>query len=258
MTLPPAILALPKRFIPEHRSVRRVAFHPKRLAAGALLSGLLCVSLYTQGTVIAQAHARLVSMLLEWAKLPFSHGYGGQLGIISIASWQVDSFNPMGDPTMASLYVGGTLMLFLLAILVPKWPFPIRAWLGMGSLMLLTTEIVLFFKPIPRFTPESFSVLWGQVAVGTLVLFPAIWSLLVGVIPIPIFRIILWGISAQIVMFAFSACRLAFCLAFAHFFGVLWLPIAFVLFCSIFDFLVMVVFFAQALEQEGPRWAGRS
>lgn len=246
-----------KGFIPQHRSVRRLPFSRWRLYfCGCAMFVLPYLTALFSRNVIA-GYTWLVEKLLCWAGVVHDPEPGIRIGFLLIPSWRIPSFNPMADAKTAVIYFAATVSVLIWAIASRRMPFPARAWLGLGASMMLLTELVLFLLPVPRLTPEGFSSLWVQVAIGTLILLPGIWILFVGVIPVRFWKVVFWGAWAFVVVFLFSACRLAFFLSFAPLLGAVWLPTAFILGCSLLDILVMVVAFSRVMEKEGPRWEGR-
>ena len=239
--------------IPLHRSVRHVAFKGGRLAAWSLAAIACTVLMLVYHRALLEGYRGLVEGLLRAAGVPFANGVPARLGFLRIPAWRVESFNPIAHWSGALPYGAASLVL-LFAPRLPRMPLPVGSWLSLvGGLMLLTT-LVLYWRPVPVLTPASFSGLWGQITVGTALLFPWIWALLVGVLPLPPLRVALWGLLALAVFLLWNGVRLAFFLALARAAGVVWLPPALILGCTLPDFMVLVIAFGRVLEPAGASW----
>jgi hypothetical protein len=196
----------------------------------------------------------MLEKLLVVVGVPFEQGALDRLLFIEIPSWSVATFNPVAVLPGALAYVAAGLILAAAVWWVPKIPFPLKAWLSLSGLLLLITTLVLVWMPIPRFTPEVFAGLWMKVAVATSLVFPWAWALLVGVLPLPVARVALWGTGAWIIFGAWNVIRLAFFLALARSAGVLWLPIAFIFGGTLMDCFVFIITFSRVLEPAGREW----
>lgn len=243
-----------KSRIPQHRSVRTAPFEAWRLVVWGGFS--VAFSLVASRHVLTWTgwYAHLVELALRWAGVPFAAFHERGVWLVSTPGWSVATFNPVATGLGALAYGGGAAALLLGAVMGRRIPFPLRAWMGLGGGLLLLTTVVLFLLPIPRLTPERFSQLWSQVALGTTLVSPWAWALLVGLLPIPLGRVVLWGFIGVFTLFLWSALRLAFCLALAHWAGSVWLPPAFILGCSLPDILVVVTAYGFALEPAGGLW----
>lgn len=203
---------------------------------------------------LLQGYRWIAEHLLAMAHVPFTPGLGERLGPFLIPAWRVVSFNPAALPSGALAYLGAGSALILILWLIPRLAYPVRAWTALLGLLLVLATLILAWKPEPRFTPEVFSALWMKLAVATSFAFPWIWSLLVGVLPLPFPRALLWGGLAWIGFVAWNLLRLAFFLALARAAGVIWLPMALIFGGTMLDGYVFVIAFARALEPAGQEW----
>jgi hypothetical protein len=249
-----SILVNSRRNIPLHRSVRMVAFRLWHLLFWMIFALLSTFFVARSGPIWTEWYARVVERLLGWGGLPFERGAGAPLWNFRTPSWALDSFNPAAAWNGALIFLAIGVLALLIATRLKRLPFPASAWLGLSAGLLLLSTGVLYLLPQPRLTPESFSALWGQVSLGTLLIFPLIWAMLVGTLPVPPSRVLFFGLSAMLMMGVWSACRLALSLAIAHWAGEIWLPVAFILACSIPDFLVLIVAFGLTIEPAGFLW----
>ena len=240
--------------IPLHRSVRYVRFTFQRLA------GWLVVAVVTTGLQLyfnkglIRTYGWVLEGLLTRAGVPFEQGTPDQLGFISIPSWSVTTFNPVAVLPGALAYLGAGLFLALVVWRIPKIPFPVSAWISLLGVLLLVCTLVLSLLPVPRFTPEVFAGLWMKVTVATALIYPWLWACLVGVLPLPATRVFVWGAGAWVTFALWNAIRLACFLALARTAGVLWLPLAFILGCTLMDCFVFIIAFSRALEPAGQEW----
>lgn len=237
-----------------HRSVRYVRFSFQRLV------GWLLVAIVTTGVQLYfnkglnRAYGLVLEGLLTVARVPFEQGAPDRLAFISIPSWSVTTFNPVALLPGALAYLGVGLFLALAVWRIPKIPFPVGAWISLLGVLLLVTTLVMSLMPVPRFTPEVFTGLWMKVTVATALIYPWLWALLVGVLPLPVKRVVIWGVAAWVSFGLWNAVRLAFFLALARAAGALWLPLAFILGGTLMDCFVFIIAFSRALEPAGQEW----
>lgn len=245
----------PKRGrIPMHRSIRHVHFYAKRAIWLTLLALVIVLVMAWFIEPLVALYGQMGEGLLRLAHVPFSAGSGDFLGPILIPTWKLETFNPVASTAGLWGYVIVTIVALLLAWLSPRIPLPVAAWIGIVSLMLLLAALVLHGRPVPMLTPETFSGLWGKVTIGTMLIYPAIWAMLVGILPQPIWRVAVWFLAALGFFFVWSIVRLAFFLALAHWAGVVWLPIGIVFGLTLLDCLVLVVAFGFFMEKAGHAW----
>lgn len=242
--------------IPQHRSIRGTSFAPWRIPAWGALSLIASFLAAKHAALWTGWYVSLVGSLLHWAGAPFTASTRAGYWLVATPAWSLATYNPVADPMGALTYGAASALMLGLAIKLPRIPMPLRTWLGLTSALLLITTLSLFLNPVPRLTPETFSRLWCQVALGTTFLIPTTWALLVGLLPLPMGRVALTGLFATITVFVWNACRLAFCLTLAAWAGVVWLPPAFILGCALPDILVLVAFYGLALEGAGRVWEG--
>lgn len=237
-----------------HRSVRHVRFHPWRFILWLLAATLaIALMLWYIGPLV-QGYRSAVEYLLQLSGVPFTAGPGDRLGSIGIPNWHVATFNPVASHLGFWIYAGACILVLLLIWIVPRMPFPLAAWFAALALLLLLASLVLHWRPVPLLTPEAFSTLWGKVSIGTMLIYPGIWALLVGILPLPVPRVALWGIAAFIFFLVWNAIRLAFFLALAGWAGAVWLPIGIVFGGTLPDCLVLITAFAFVMEKAGPVW----
>jgi magnesium-transporting ATPase (P-type) len=241
--------------IPLHRSVRYVRFDFWRFAGWIFVA---LVATWVQihfNQELNKIYFLMLNKVLNFSQVPFDQGTWDHLGFIDIPSWSVATFNPAAVTAGALAYLGAGLFLAVAVWWIPKIPFPMKAWISMLGALLLIVTVVLTLMPIPRFTPEVFSGLWMKVVVATSLIFPWVWALLVGVLPLPILRVTFWGVWAWIVFGVWNMIRLAFFLALARAAGVVWLPIAFIFGSTLMDCFVFIIAFSRVLEPAGQEWA---
>lgn len=240
--------------IPLHRSVRHVRFSGRSLAIWILLAVAITAIQWHFLNELLAGYGSILEHLLSAARVPFGPGTGDRLASIPIPAWRVATYNPAAVLPGALAYLGAGLALILSLWFAPRLPYPLRAWLALLGLLLCLVTLVLAWRPEPRFTPDLFSALWMKLTVATSLAFPWIWSLLVGILPLPFRRAVLWGGFAWLVLAAWNVIRLAFFLALARAAGVLWLPVALVFGSTMLDGYVLVIAFARVLEPAGHEW----
>ena len=201
-----------------------------------------------------RAYGLVLEGLLTWARVPFEPGAPDQLAFISIPSWSVTTFNPVAVLPGALAYLGAGLFLAVVVWRIPKIPFPVAAWISLLGVLLLLTTLVMSLMPVMRFTPEIFAGLWMKVTVATALIYPWLWAFLVGVLPLPVKRVAIWGAVAWVTFGLWNVVRLACFLALARAAGVLWLPLSFILGCTLLDCFVFIIAFCRALEPAGREW----
>lgn len=237
-----------------HRSVRHVRFHPWRFAFW-LLAAAVCIGMilwHIQSLTFF--YKKTVENLLGTFGVAFTPGPGDSLGSIGIPNWNVATFNPVASLEGVWIYGLASLLVLLVVWFIPRLPFPFAAWLAAIALILLLATLVLHWRPVPLLTPLSFSALWSKVSIGTMLIYPALWALLVGVLPLPIPRVALWGVAAFVFFLVWNVVRLAFFLALAGWAGAVWLPIGIVFGGTLPDCLVLITAFAFVMEKAGPVW----
>lgn len=240
--------------IPLHRSVRYVRFSPWRAAGWVIAAALATGGQLYFNRLLTRGFGLILEGLLHVAQVPFEPGAGDRLAFINIPSWSVTTFNPAALLPTALLYAGAGVFLSLAIWWIPKVPFPMKAWVSLLGMLLLIITAVLGIQPVPRFTPEIFSGLWMKITVATSLLFPWVWATVVGILPLPVFRVGLWGLVAWVLFVAWNVTRLAVFLALARAAGVLWLPIAFIFGSTLMDCFVFIIAFSRVLEPAGREW----
>jgi len=231
-----------------------VRFHPWRFGFW-LLAAVVCISLILwHMQTLTGLYKSTVEGLLRASGVAFSAGAGDSLGPIGIPNWDVATFNPVASAQGALIYGLASLLVLLVVWFIPRIPFPLAAWLAAIALILLLATLVLHWRPVPLLTPLSFSALWSKVSLGTLIIYPALWALLVGVLPLPVPRVALWGLLAFTFFLVWNVVRLAFFLALAGWAGAVWLPIGIVFGGTLPDCLVLITAFAFVMEKAGPVW----
>jgi hypothetical protein len=243
--------------IPLHRSVRMVHYKTWRLVFWILFSLAGSLSVAWTGPVWSAWYAKLDWLLLSWARVPFAAVTAQTHLMFPVTAWKIPIFNPVANLRGALTYGCVSLVLLAISIKARRLSMPARAWIGVPACLLLLSTIVLYIMPIPRLDPVNFSSLWSQVTLGTLLLLPWAWALIVGILPLPIWRSMAFLAASMVVVFCWSATRLALVLTLAYWAGAVWLPPAFVLGCAIPDILVVVVAYGYALEPAGTLWGGR-
>lgn len=240
--------------IPMHRSIRHVKFNQTRFLL-VITAALTCSAmLYWKIDGLISFYCHLEEWVLRFGGVPFQRVSGDFLGHIPIPVWSVETFNPVAEPWVALCYVIATMIIMFITWRCHCIPTPVGAWLGVVSLVLLLATLILHWKPEPLLTPQAFSGLWGKITLGTALIYPCLWAFLLGILPLPLSRTIFWFLLALMFFFVWSAVRMAFFLALAHWAGVIWLPIGIVFGGTIPDCLVLIVAFGFVMEKAGESW----
>jgi hypothetical protein len=237
-----------------HRSIRHVQVQPWRLTFWLTVALIGTVALVWYSVPLVHGYRFMVNSLLQWTGIPFEAGKGEMLSHIWIPNWNIGTFNPVVSPRGFWTY-GLVIVLGQILIWRASWiPLPLAAWIAAILLVLLLAILILHWRPEPILTPLAFSVLWGKVTIGTVLIYPCLWALLVGILPLPISRVAFWGCAALVFFLAWNIVRLAFFLALARWAGVVWLPIGIVFGGTLPDCLVLITAFAFVMEKVGPLW----
>ena len=255
MTDPPG-QPKPRGRIPLHRSVIFVDYHAPRIigwAIAALACTLLLIAFHDS---LLKAYSEGVAICLRTGGISFDQGAGDGMAGMTLPTWRVDTFNPVATRNGALVYGLCSLAGMLLVWRLPRVPLPVAAWFSLASAVLLLATLVLYWRPLPILTSESFSGLWGKVTLGTALVLPGVWGMLVGMLPLPVFRVAVWGLAAMIISAVWSMLRLAFFLGLAQWAGVVWLPMGVVFGGTLMDCLVLIVCFGFTLEPAGKAWGG--
>lgn len=233
-----------------------VDYHGPRII-GWTVAALFCTLLLVLfHDALLRLYADGVESCLRTAVILHDPGAGDSLAGMLLPTWRVDTYNPVATPGGALAY-GGCALVGMVAIwVVPRVSLPVAAWVSLGSAVLLLSTVILYWRPLPTLTPESFSGLWVKITAASALTFPWVWALLVGTLPLPAHRVAGWGLAALAASTVWSMLRLAFFLGLAQWAGVVWLPLGLIFGGTLLDCLVLVVCFGFALEPAGREWGG--
>jgi hypothetical protein len=243
--------AMRRSFVYPHRSIRSI-----RAGTGKLVLAALTVIALTAAIAVFQQPLLLVHNQLCLALLQLS-------GIPITGVAPVELFAPFGAapvPVVAvqeiSNHPVALWTLFSVAMLVflelhRRIPFA-RSFLVFLMTLLAMAAGILIFHPASQFGSTEFAAMWLRSELLVWLVLP--WfsaSMFVLIEPTPLFGVG-WAILTQIYGIAWSAIRLAFCIAAMHYSGILFAPIFWFAFGFLADVIYLVVFYSVALQ-----WAAR-
>ncbi len=245
-----------RSFVYPHRSIRAIPARTGKFALAALtivaLTAGVCIFLHP----LLLVHNQICLAILQLSGIPIS-------GVLS-----VPLFAPIGAapvPLVAveeisshglNLWALSSAAMVAMLELHRRIPFA-RSFLGCLMTLLVMTVGVVVFHPSSQFGSAEFATMWLRSELLVWLVLP--WfsaSMFVLMQPTVLFGIG-WAILTQVYGFAWSAIRLAFCIAVMHYSGILFAPIFWFALGLLADVIYLVVFYSVALQWGARRLWGK-
>lgn len=238
-----------RRFIPPHRSLRRMVFRPSALLHGVAVAILLDAVLVWQGSRVLEGHSRVVEALLQLAGVAWEQGKDlVLLPGVSVSLLRTSYLDYQAHPLLPWYSLAATVT--LAALIFRRCPLPLRPLLWLAPLSLGITLLYLtVISPMVPYNPEDFSMIWYRGETYLWLLLPWIFAVSFFALNVPIRLKMTWLSLLFLYSFLWSAIRLATALATFHYLGSLWMPFFYFVFGFLADFLYIVAFYSLAMDQ---------
>jgi hypothetical protein len=236
---------LRREYIYPHRAVRALSISKGRIVAALLLAAVFSVLVARYAVQLFAIHGNICAFLLNLAQLPVTGWQSIEVfHELGSATAPLLSFRGYGDsailPSLLALLIGGALMALFIRV-------PLARGFVLFLAALLAAGVVARWVPHLQFDSVIFQQIWLRSEALVWILLPWICGFLFLLGQPSKF----WGVAAMLLVplfgFAWSACRLAFCLGIMHFLGLTVMPLLWFGLGLLADLLYVVTFYSIAI-----------
>jgi hypothetical protein len=245
-----------RSFVYPHRSIRAIPVRTGKLALAALTLVTLTAGVGVFLHPLLLVHNQLCLAILQLSGIPISGVLSvplfGPIGAAPVPLVAVEEISSNGLRLWALLSAAMAVLLELHR----RTPF-LRSFLVSLMALLVMAAGVVVFHPSSQFGSAEFAIMWLRSESLVWLVLP--WfsaSMFVLMQPTVLFGVG-WAILTQVYGFAWSAIRLAFCIAVMHYSGILFAPIFWFALGFLADVIYLVVFYSATLQWGARRLWGK-
>jgi len=216
---------------------------------------LLSGSVFYFGTSLLEAHSRICSFVLEHIGIPLS-GERVLEVFPSLGPVMVPD-TPFPHNRAIPIRTGLLLAASLAGLIIIHRRFPLaRNFLAFLMVLICAAAAVILVNPSFYFDAAMFQQIWLRGEILVWIILPWVSAFLF-VLALPTVAGGLgWSLLLQIYVAVWSALRLVFCLGVLHYTGILFLPVLWFCLGILFDLVIILFFYSQALDRSIKRVMG--
>ena len=231
-----------REFIYPHRAVRALPISRGRIVAALLLAAILSVLVARYATQLFAIHGHICAFFLNLARLPVTGTQTVEVfRQLGSATAPLLSFRGYGDasmlPSLLVLILGGALAILFARV-------PLARGFTVFLAILLAAGVAALWVPHLQFNSVVFLQIWLRMEALVWMLLPWICGFLFLLGQPSKFWGVVFLLLVPVFGFAWSACRLAFCLGTMHFLGLTVMPLLWFGLGLLVDLLYVVAFYS--------------
>ena len=226
-----------------------MAFQKRLLLQAVAVAAAVDALLYALLPRLMELHSIATGALLQLAQVPWRNGMTVTLLPGITASLIHTTFldyaaHPWYQVSFTAVVIPGAVVGF------KRLPGPLKPLAVTVPAVLLASLFYLrFVSPQMPYSPEQFCAIWYRGEAYLWLLIPVLFALGFFVLDVPFALKVRWLCLLLGYSYIWSVVRLAFGLATFHHFGSLWMPLYYLLFGFLADFLYIVAIYSLAMDR---------